>query len=323
MIAICYIQKFMRYVGIDIGGTNIKAGLIDETGRVLESRRALTIADDLNAFISTLTELIREFQKLAAIDAIGIGVPGLRSSKTHTIETSPNIPCLKKINLEQLVADQVHIRTISENDANAAAYGEYICGVGVGCRHMAHLTLGTGLGSGIILNGSLYTGASGFAGEFGHTVIRVTSPDDKAARLCGCGNHGCLEAFVSASGIVATAEESMRSAPDSRLHGLSAPLTSEKIYEAAAEGDATAQEVFRETGRYLGIACANLINLLNLEMIVLGGGIMAAGDLLMCGIRAAAERSAFPSSYADCQIVQSKLWPNAGIIGAAMLARDR
>jgi glucokinase len=323
MIAICYIQKFMRYVGIDIGGTSIKAGLVDETGRVLESRRALTIADDLNAFISTLTELIREFQKTAAIDAIGIGVPGLRSSKTHIIETSPNIRCLRKTNLEQLVADQVHIRTVSENDANAAAYGEYICGAGVGCRYLAHLTLGTGLGSGFILNGSLYNGPSGFGGEFGHTVIRVTSPGDTGTRMCGCGNEGCLETFVSATGIVTTAEERMKSAPGSRLHGMERPLTSERIYQAAAEGDATAQEVFRETGTYLGIACANLMNLLNLEMIVLGGGVMAAGDLLLCSARAAAERSAFPASYGDCQIVQSKLWPNAGMIGAAMLARDR
>src|SRR5205823_6660191 len=107
----------MRYIGLDIGGTSIKAGLVDETGRVLESQKAPTITDDLNGFLSTLTDLIREFQKTTEIDAIGIGVPGLRSSKTHIIETSPNIRCLKSVNLEQLVADQVHIRTVSENDA--------------------------------------------------------------------------------------------------------------------------------------------------------------------------------------------------------------
>src|SRR5437870_12003601 len=128
MIAICYIQRFMHYLGIDIGGTSIKAGLVDETGRVLESRKALTVTDDLNVFLSTLTELVREFQKAATIDAIGIGVPGLRSSKTHIIETSPNIRCLQKINLEELLADQVHIRTVSENDANTAAYAEFVCG---------------------------------------------------------------------------------------------------------------------------------------------------------------------------------------------------
>src|SRR5262249_9603877 len=129
-IAICYIQTFMHYLGVDIGGTSIKAGLIDETGRVLESCRALTITHDLNGFLSTLAELVREFQKIAAIDAIGIGVPGLHSSKTHIIGTSPNIPCLKQVNLAERLSEQVHIRTISENDANAAAYAEFIWGAG-------------------------------------------------------------------------------------------------------------------------------------------------------------------------------------------------
>src|SRR5947207_690918 len=140
----------MHYLGLDIGGTSIKAGLVDEAGRILESRRAITITDDLNGFLSTLTELVRQFQKTATVDAIGIGVPGLRSSKTHIIETSPNIPCLHKINLEELLADQVHVPTVSENDANVAAYAEFVCGAGAGLRHVAHLTLGTGLGSGLI-----------------------------------------------------------------------------------------------------------------------------------------------------------------------------
>ena len=316
----------MHYLGLDIGGTSVKAGLVDEAGRVLESHRAPTVTDDLDGFLSTLTELIRQFQKTAAIDGIGVGVPGLRSSKTHTIETSPNIRCLKKINLEELLADQVHIRVVTENDANAAAYGEFICGAGVGLQHMAHLTLGTGLGSGLVLNGRLFTGASGYGGEFGHTVLSVTAPGQNTAttgRLCACGNRGCVEVFVSATGIVMTAEEMMKDTPDSLLHGVEWPLTSEKIYEVAARGDATAQGVFRQTGRYLGIACANLINLLNPEMIVIGGGVMAAGDLLMYSVQAAAKSHSFPSSYADCRIVQSKLWPDAGVIGAAMLARDR
>src|SRR5439155_12063503 len=131
----------------------------------------------------------QEFQKSAAIDAIGVGVPGLRSCKNHIIETSPNIRCLKHVNLEQLVADQVHIRTVSENDANAAAYAEFVCGSGIGLQHMAHLTLGTGLGSGFILNGSLFTGASGYGGEFGHTVIRAKQYGSNEGRLCACGNR--------------------------------------------------------------------------------------------------------------------------------------
>jgi glucokinase len=313
----------MHYLGVDIGGTSIKAGLIDETGRVLESCRALTITHDLNGFLSTLAELVREFQKIAAIDAIGIGVPGLHSSKTHIIGTSPNIPCLKQVNLAERLSEQVHIRTISENDANAAAYAEFIWGAGCGVQHLAYLTLGTGLGSGLVLNGSLFTGASGYGGEFGHTVLNAGSREHNTARLCGCGNRGCAETYVSATGIVLTAEEMMKQASESLLHEIQWPLTSEKIYEVAVRGDITAQNVFKETGRYLGIACANLINLLNLEMIIIGGGVMAGGDLLMNSAREAAKRHAFSASHADCQIVQSKLWPDAGLIGAAMLARDR
>jgi glucokinase len=313
----------MHYLGLDIGGTFIKAGLVDETGRVLESSKAPTDTADLNGFLSTLTDQIRAFQKTASIDAIGIGVPGFRSAKTHIIEESPNIRCLKHVNLEQLVADQVHLRVVSENDANAAAYGEFVCGAGVGLRHLAHLTLGTGLGSGFILNESLFTGASGYGGEFGHTVIQAAPSIEDDGRLCGCGNRGCLEAYVSAGGIVITAQEKMKAFPATILHEIEPPLTSETIYAAAVKGDKTAQEVFRVTGRYLGIACANLMNLFNLEMIVIGGGVMAAGELLMYSLRAAAKRNALRPSFADCQIVQSKLWPDAGLIGAAMLARDR
>jgi glucokinase len=307
----------MYYLGLDVGGTTTKAGLIDEKSDVLESRTAPTIVDDINGFISKLTELIRDFQKSRAIDGIGIGVPGLRSSKTHVIQTSPNIPCLKNVNLDQLVADKVHIEVVTENDANTGAYAEFVCGAGAGLRHMAYLTLGTGLGSGLILNGRLYTGASGYGGEFGHTVI---SPE---GRLCGCGKRGCIETLASATGIVATATEKLKDGGGSLLRDIPPPLTAERIYEAAARGDELAREVFRDTGRWLGMACANLINLLNLEMIILGGGVMASGEVLLGRANDVARQYAFAPSFADCRIVQSKLWPDSGMIGAALLARDR
>ncbi len=301
----------MHYLGLDIGGTTIKAGLIDETGHVLESRKTPTVTDDLDGFLSKLAELIRGFQKSAAIDGIGVGVPGLHSAKNHTIVTSPNIPCLNDVNLEQRLADQVHIRVVSENDANAGAYAELVCGAAVGVQHMAYLTLGTGLGSGFVLNGSLFTGASGYGGEFGHTVLVP------GGRLCGCGRRGCVETLVSATGMVRTAKEKGWTESGAQ------PLTAESIFQAALQGNAIAQEVFEETGRYLGVACTNLINLLNLEMIVISGGVMASGDMLIRAAREVAARESFAASYADCRIVQSKLWPDAGMVGAAMLARDR
>jgi glucokinase len=298
----------MYYIGLDVGGTTIKAGLVDEAGKVLESRRAVTVIDDLRRFVLTLTELIRSFQKSFQLEAVGIGVPGLHSSKTGEIETSPNIPSLQNVNLEKLVADQVHLPVVSENDANAGAFGEAQCGAGAGCRHMVFLTLGTGLGSGLVLNGKLYTGTSGYGGELGHTII------NPQGRQCACGRRGCLETVVSGTGIVATAREKMK--PEEAQ-------TAEMVFEAALRGDAAARWVFQETGRWLGIACANLINLLNPEVIVVGGGVMASGELLLEPAIASARVHAFGPSFRDCRIVQSKLWPDAGVIGAAMLARDR
>jgi glucokinase len=298
----------MYYLGLDVGGTTIKAGVTDETGEILESGHAPTVTHDLDRFLSTLTELVRGFQKSFRIEAIGIGIPGLHSSRTGAIQISPNIPCLQNVNLETLVADQVHIRAVSENDANAGAYGEFKRGAGAGCRHMVYLTLGTGLGSGLVLNGDLFTGTSGFGGELGHTII------DPNGRLCGCGARGCLETLVSGTGIVTTAREKMKR-EDAQ--------TAEMVYEAASRGDRVALGVFEETGRWLGIACANLINLLNPEVIVVSGGVMAAGEMLLRPATAAARVHAFGPSFNDCRIVQSKLWPEAGVIGAALLARDR
>ena len=164
------------------------------------------------------------------------------------------------------MADQVHLPVISENDANAGAYAESQCGAGAGCRYMVYLTLGTGLGSGIVLNGRLYTGTSGYGGELGHTII------DPGGRVCACGRRGCLESIVSGTGIVATAREKMN--PDEAQ-------TAEMVFEAAIRGDARARRVFAETGKWLGIACANLINLLNPEVIVVAGGVMASGEMLL------------------------------------------
>jgi len=307
----------MHYIGLDIGGTAIKAGVINETGQVLAALSTPTVINDLDVLLFKLTELIHNFQKSVAIDAVGIGIPGLRSSKTGIIEASPNIPCLNMVNVEDLVANQVHLRVVSENDANAGAYAEYVCGAAIGIQNMVYLTLGTGLGSGMILNGSLFVGGSGFGGEVGHTTI------DPEGRLCACGNRGCLETLVSANGIVMTAQEKMKNAPSTLLHRLDEPLTSQMIFDAAVQGDAVARATFEQTGKYLGLACANLINLLNPEMIVIGGGVMASGEMLLHSAIEEVHRRAFAPSARGCEIVQSKLWPEAGMIGAAMLARDR
>jgi len=307
----------MYYIGIDVGGTTIKAGLVDGNGRLIEQTRIATVTDDWNLFLSNLSTLIRSYQRKADVEAVGIGIPGLRNIHTKTVVTSPNIPCLTDASVETLVADEVHIPVVTENDANAAAYAEFKSGFGVGLLHMAYLTLGTGFGSGVILDGKLFRGASGYAVEFGHAVI------DPDGRPCPCGSIGCLETVVSATGIVRTTLEIMQDHPESALHRVQEPLTSETVFDVAVSGDRAAIEAFERTGRWLGLACANLINMLNLQLIVLGGGVMAAGDLLMRPMLETVRRRSFPACFADCRIVQSKSWEDAGIIGAAMLARDR
>ena len=298
----------MNYIGIDIGGTNIKAGRIDASGAVLQTASAPTSADDIAQLISTIASLVTRLTGDTAIEGVGIGVPGLRDARTGVIQTSPHIPCLRGVNLEQKMRQVCEIAVVTENDANAGAYGEWVCGAGKGLEHMAYVTLGTGLGCGLILSRTLFRGISGYAGELGHTVLE---PD---GRPCACGARGCIETRVSATGIVQTAREANVGGDIS---------TAEAIYKSAMEGDRAARSVFEETGRYLGKACANLMNLLNPQAIVIGGGVMASGALLLDAAREEASRHAFPPSARDCPIVQSQLWPDAGTIGAAMLARDK
>jgi len=305
----------MNYVGIDIGGTNIKAGLIDDSGAVRDTRRRPTVIDDIDGFLGTLTQLIADFSASETIEAVGIGIPGLRSTRTHRIETSPNIPCIHNLNLEDLISKQLKLPVITENDANAGAYGEWVAGAGRGLQFMAYLTIGTGLGCGLVLSGALYRGASGYAGEIGHVNIEPNG------RPCACGSVGCLETRVSAPGLIATAREHLKRFPSS-LDALP-DLTAEAIYDAAIQGDAAALAAFEDTGQFLGIACADLINLLNLESIIIGGGVMASGDLLLRSVSSEVRRRAFEPAARICPIVQSQLWPDAGMIGAAMLARDR
>lgn len=297
----------MNYIGIDIGGTGIKAALTDDSGIVLETLKTPTPAENLNDLIAAVSRLVAKFQQEVTVSGVGVGIAGLLNARTRIMETSPNIPCLNEVDIEKQLREALSVHVITENDAKAGAYGEWTAGAGRGRRHMAYITIGTGLGCGLVLGGHMFRGTSGYAGELGHTVV------EPRGRPCACGSHGCLETRVSATGIVLTARE-MNAANDN--------TTAESLYEAATKGDRTAQSIFEETGRYLGIACANLINLLNIEAIVVGGGVMASGDLLLGAARAEAQRRAFPSSARDCAIVQSQLWPDSGTIGAAMLARD-
>lgn len=300
----------MYTIGLDIGGTSIKGGLVDSGGHLLRAASRATDVGNIDHLIAVLHGLVVELGEGEAIHAVGLGIPGLRSAETGEIVTSPNIPCLEGTQPEALLGEQVSPPVIARNDADMSAWGEFAAGAGVGARYLICLTLGTGVGSGVILDGELYNGARGYASEAGHLTVDPDGP------LCSCGNRGCLEAVASAHGIVALARARMGAG-----EGIPEPWTAACLAQAAHDGHAGASEVFEQAGRYLGIACAGLINLLNPDAIVLAGGVMGAGDLLLTPTRREAGLRAFAASFSACRIVPADLGHQAGIVGSALFAR--
>jgi len=306
----------MLYVGIDVGGKTIKVGLVDGNGAVLHSARHVTETSDLSALVDQLASMVTPFKRTSDVRAVGLGVPGLRSVDTGEIQVSPNVPALDHVNLESLLGARVELPVISRNDADMHAWGEFRKGAARGTTHMMCLTLGTGVGSGLVLDGALFGGARGYAAEAGHMVVE---PD--GAR-CACGNRGCLETVASATGLVRLARQAGEEDPASLLHRAGGALTGEQVHEAAMEGDPSARMAFEKAGRCLGMACGNLMNILNLEMIVIGGGVASAGDLLLAPATAEARAHSYPQTFDACRIVPGRLGRDAGVIGAALLARD-
>lgn len=314
------------FIGVDLGGTIIDAGLVDGDGTIYEERQAETESEDAQPLLRQLLSIVRELQSSplaqGRVAAVGVGLPGLVNLESHQIVVLPNLPDLASVDVYGEMRSVTDLPVVFDNDANAAAYGEMLCGAGRGARHLLYVHLGTGVGSGLIFNGKVWRGASGYAGEFGHMTI---SPEDGIE--CACGNVGCLETVCSAPNIARRARERLYRDRTSSLSRLSIPrdreLTSEDVARAAVGGDEMAQVIMDRTGMFLGIALAGVINLLNIEAVVIGGDVMAAGDLLLKPIIEHTRRRAFPPSFAACRIVASGLGKYAGVVGAALLARDR
>jgi glucokinase len=227
--------------------------------------------------------------------------------------TAPNLPCLDGFRLADALTTRLGLPTILENDANAAAVGEMWQGAAVGCKTIICVTLGTGVGGGIILDGKLWRGVDGAAAEIGHMCV-----DPFGGVACTCGSRGCLEVFASATAIVRMTREASPRYPDSILQGKE--RTAEMIFEAGKVGDELALEIFRRMGVYLGIGLANLINILNPEMIVIGGGVVNGWDLFEKHMHQQVEERAFPLLTARLKIVRAKCGDDAGLLGAARLA---
>lgn len=303
-------------IGVDLGGTNLRTALLSSEGDILDKSKEATCASDgWEKVVQRLIQNIERQQEIAvrqglSVAAVGVGAPGVIQSDKGIVVKSPNFPDWNNLPLKDELEKVFSLPVTIENDANAAALGEQWRGAGRGIGSMILLTLGTGVGGGIVLDNQVWHGADGMAGEVGHMTI---IPD---GRQCGCGNTGCLEMYASARGIV----QSFRDAGGASEAGNQSEITSAQVYQAASNGDARAVKVMQDMGRVLGIGIANLINIFNPEMVVLGGGVMDAWPLFIDTAQAEIRKRAFEIPAKRTKIVPSKLGDDAGMVGAAAAA---
>ena len=301
--------------GIDIGGTDIKLGLAAEDGEIRDSGKIPTEPGrgPEAAASRAAAWLARHADRADRIAAAGVDCAGLVDGERGLLHTSPNLSGWDDVPLRSIFEKALGCPVVLENDANAAAYGEWAKGAGMGLRNFVCLTLGTGVGGGIVLNGELFRGSSGFAGEIGHSVILADGPQ------CACGNRGCLEALIGAKAIVARAVAMMRSSGARRSEWEEA-CTVEILSRAAEAGDSIAIAALAETGRYLGIGLANIVHMLAPEAIAIGGGVAGAGDFILDPARATLRDCVMDEAMASARIVLAKLGNRASFIGVSLLA---
>jgi len=307
-------------IGIDIGGTNTDFGLVDREGHCLVKKSLKTngtnnVEKFLDELCKDLKNAIAEFDEKIDIKGIGIGAPN-GNFFTGKIEFAPNLKWQGVIPLVKLVEERMQLPAVLTNDANAAAYGEIIYGAAKGMKDFIVITLGTGLGSGIVINGDMVYGHDGFAGELGHTVVVLDG------RKCGCGKNGCLEAYASATGIVRTLIEMLDDREEnSTLRKIEkSKLTSKDIFLAAKAGDTLALEAFEITGKYLGIKLADAISFSSPEAIILFGGLARAGEYIFNPTKKYMEEYLLPIFRNKVKLLPSKLdKDNAAVLGAAAM----
>lgn len=293
---------------VDLGGTHLRVALVDDTGEILQHLKQETpkgsSPDGILDALASAAEKWSDDER--AIVAASIMVPGAVDNEKAVVVQAPNLPSLINFELKAELQKRLGWPVFLENDANAAAVGEMWLGAARGCRDVVSVTLGTGVGGGVILNGKLWRGSHGSAGEIGHTTV------DPFSRLkCKCGNTGCLELFASATAIVRMAREL----------GME-KCTAEQVYDAGRSGNELALSVFKRFGMYLGIGLANLINLIDPQIIVLTGGAVNGWDLFAAEMYRQVEERAFRATAQQVRIVRAECGDNAGLLGAARLAFD-
>lgn len=310
-------------VGVDLGGSSIKFGLVNAQGEIL---RDITIPAEANKGPTHVIQQIaksvhqltdRSSYKKKEIVGIGVGSPGSVDLDGGTVKYPPNFPGWTIVRLGEALNKEFGLRVGVDNDANAAAVGEAKFGAGVSHRNFIMVTLGTGVGGGLFLDGKIFRGPFGGAGELGHMTIDYNGP------LCNCGNRGCVEAYVGAKYLTQRAIEKVKSNPTSKILALvksdTARIDPKIISLAAQEGDTTALDIFAEAGMYLGIGLASLVNLLDVRLAIIGGGIARAGKPLFDAVRESVKRHVLKSISGNLEVVPAKLGNSAGILGAAAL----
>jgi len=317
----------MPVLAIDLGGTNMRAGIISDKGEVLARECTLTRADGgLEAVINRLFTVIDHLLNLktvrqSPIGAISIAAAGVIDTRQGIINASPNLPGWIDVPLRRLIEEKFKLKVFLLNDANAAALGEHRFGAGKGANNLIYVTVSTGIGGGIIIDGQLYSGSSGGAGEVGHMTIDVNG------LKCNCGNVGCLEVLASGTAIAAEAMRRIRGGEssflvkvvDSKIEN----ITAEKVAMAAEQGDSLAVDVIATAAGYLGVGIVNLVNIFNPDMVIIGGGVSKIGDRLLNPVRQLVSARAFPLMAQAVHILPARLGDDAGVIGAAVFAFEQ
>ena len=311
-------------IGVDLGGTNIKGGLCDAQGRLIVQHAVATEAQHgVEHVVARMIALIDELPVLASlrgtdIVGVGVGAPGPLSHAAGVIHNAPNLPGWVDIPLRQMIADGTGLPVTLENDANAAAFGEFVIGAGRDVQSMVMLTLGTGIGGGIVLDGRVWRGCDDAAAEIGHTVIVP------GGRPCPCGQVGCFERYASANAVAERLSEAVRGGEDSVLRAdveAGRAIDARDVLRAADSGDALAERIWDETCHYLALGCINIERLLSPELIVLAGGLTNAGERLLEQVRSRFRAARWHLTPAVVEIALAALGAEAGTVGAAALAR--
>jgi len=312
----------MAFVGIDLGGTQLRVAVADDRGRLKTVVRHPTEAHRgrqhlIDRIVAAVGEALEaDGTAPRHVRALGIGLPGPVDPSAGLVISPANLPGFRNVPLNRILTRATGIPSFLHHDAHLAALGEHRRGAGRGASEMIYVTVSTGIGAGLVLRGELYAGAHGIAGEVGHIVLQRNGP------LCTCGQRGDLEAIASGTGIARAARELAPGTPGSALHGLEHPHA-EDVVRAARTGDELATSILENAGTYLGVAMGTLVNLFNPQLIVLGGSVIKAGNLLLRPMRRSMNASSWKAARRGLRIVRPALGDDAGLIGAVEYARLR